>query len=618
MAGADSTGKLAVKKFLAHLRRHPMPEIMDEACIDALKNVEAQFGDMESHMEGLEVRLGDEARYVDYILKRDVEGVPLIKSEWVEIDYAEFARGGPIEACYFATVGDAHTRCDKEFLDKTLPVYAGEETARRLRPMLERILAAMPDDVFIKQVGVMTSRGADAGLRLVITYPTLQRLAENLAAFGWTGDTAALTAAFAPWAEDYKMALALDVWEDHVGEKIGIETYWDEKDPAVSERAIDLLEARGLALPSKAEAVRRWIHIAPYANPPLQTWFVYFKLNYLDGRIYEAKGYLEATPGIVHQCFPAYDRPLRLDMELAGATGRMPLGNALAHVAECAAEHLRTVRFYGGEDYEGVERVMAACCDASMETEIVIRRPVSREWLQRVVRENPKEIFVELRGDGAEAIRTLETLRDLGVDRFHPDASILSILWPLVAGEEDRLSDLLAMTEPLGADTFIITCRPAEREASEGRFSREAFDALTDTIWDYRMRDVDMDVPQMMLHADYCFSEMKAAIGAKVSRDTNFNEGLGRGCLAGRATMALLADGRFAPCLFLPAKDGPTTLGAYWESAKEIPDFRSSEPRRENCPGCHLQEYCLPCLGLMGSLCEKDKKSFKKCPFFRL
>ena len=603
MTGRHPRETLKAKEFLAHLRRHPLPELMDEACMEALKNVEAQFGDTDCNMEGLEVRLGDEARYVDYILNREVKGVPLISGEWVEIDYAEFAGGGPIEACYFASLGDGNTRYDETFLNQTLPLYAGEETARRLRPMLERIFAAMPGEVIVKQVGVMTSRGAEAGLRLVLSYPSLRMLADNLVDFEWPGDTTALMAAFAPWEKEFHFALALDVWEDHVGEKIGLETYWEGKNPADAGHAIDLLEARGLALPSKAAGVRRWIHFAPDANPPIQTWFVYFKLNYLCGRIYEAKAYLQASPKFVHWFFPYYERPLRLEMELAGASGRMAVDDALAHVAECAAEHLTKVRFYGGEDYEAIGRLLAACRDASMETEVVLRRPVSREWLKRVLKEQPADLFVEVRGDGAEAKRTLEMLRDSGGGDNSEKGPFLHAVWPFVAGEEDRLPALLAMTESLGVKEFIITHRPAEHEASNGRFSREDLNALAEAVWKHRMRDRETDEPYMMTVGDSCFSELLAVLGEKITPENNFNTGQEKGCIAGRSIMALRADGRFAPFLFLPAEDGPATLGAYWEKAKAMPVLRKDTPRHEPCAACRLKDYCRPCPGRICSAC---------------
>ena len=87
-----------VRQCLEQLRRHPMPELMDGDCLAALANIEAQYGDSATTMYGLEVRLGDEARYVDFILKEKVEGVPLIDSQWIEIDYEQFAKKRPEEA----------------------------------------------------------------------------------------------------------------------------------------------------------------------------------------------------------------------------------------------------------------------------------------------------------------------------------------------------------------------------------------------------------------------------------------------------------------------------------------------------------------------------------------
>ena len=36
--------ELPMRAFYAHLRRHPIPEIIDEACLTAIGNVEKQYG----------------------------------------------------------------------------------------------------------------------------------------------------------------------------------------------------------------------------------------------------------------------------------------------------------------------------------------------------------------------------------------------------------------------------------------------------------------------------------------------------------------------------------------------------------------------------------------------
>ena len=74
------------------VRRHPLPEIMDEQCLSALQSVENQYGGTVSHGAGLEVRLGSPERYTDYILNIDTDAVPGVPSLWHEIDYQEFRK----------------------------------------------------------------------------------------------------------------------------------------------------------------------------------------------------------------------------------------------------------------------------------------------------------------------------------------------------------------------------------------------------------------------------------------------------------------------------------------------------------------------------------------------
>ena len=98
--------ELPAKAFLAHLRRHPLPEIMDEACDAALSAVLGEYGGTITHGAGLEVRLGEDARYVDFIMSIDHDDIPHVEALWYEIDYGEFKKthetGTKIMPCLFA------------------------------------------------------------------------------------------------------------------------------------------------------------------------------------------------------------------------------------------------------------------------------------------------------------------------------------------------------------------------------------------------------------------------------------------------------------------------------------------------------------------------------------
>ena len=49
------------------------------------------------------------------------------------------------------------------------------------------------------------------------------------------------------------------------------------------------------------ETLRRWVRIPPDTDPYIQTLISHYKLNYADGRITEAKVYLEQSPFPKHR-----------------------------------------------------------------------------------------------------------------------------------------------------------------------------------------------------------------------------------------------------------------------------------------------------------------------------
>lgn len=117
------TRELTVDKWLEHLERHPLPELMDEECLKALHNVRTEYGSAISHGAGLEVRLGSEERYTDYIMNIDTEEIPLIGSLWYELDYTAYKnvdkeKGDTIIPCYFANINTVRAGSYDELISK--------------------------------------------------------------------------------------------------------------------------------------------------------------------------------------------------------------------------------------------------------------------------------------------------------------------------------------------------------------------------------------------------------------------------------------------------------------------------------------------------------------------
>lgn len=593
--------ELPMQAFYAHLRRHPIPEIIDDACMEAIANVEAQYGDTITHGAGLEVRLGDQARYVDYIMNIDVEYIPFVPSLWYEIDYSEFAKGGPIEPCLFSNINLAE-HSYAELWDKILPPFMGERRATRLRAPLDRVTAALPRGATIKQIGTMSSRGELDIMRLVIIFSVWESVFDGLAAIGWQGDTKALRAALEPWKEAKNVAVNIDLGEKGVLPKIGIEVCSNWRHPLLVDKFIARLEAAGLCLPSKGEALRRWIRFLPDGDPFIQTLIAYFKLNYKDGRITEAKAYLEQSPYIHHHYFAAYDRPIRLELELGDGVVTLPAETALGLIRDCGKNRVRRVRLTGGvAGYEDLSGLLQECRKQGVAAEIVITGPVPEAWLAAAIAAGADAFLVEMEDDeDTVAQSTLKLLRDMGFVNVRAR-------WYTHKGNAGRLNAVVQSAAELGVQELFLTGvkpQPGNEKAKEMP-DREQMEGMAAFVREYEAQTENSAAPLqdggMRLTVESCFSQLRAVMGGEEVK-RNPNMGIERGCEAGRSFFAVRADGSFTPCLWMKNETlqavgrGETEdIVAYWENSPGLLVLRRSEEGRLECQGCCFQRRCLSC-----------------------
>ena len=598
--------ELPMQAFYAHLRRHPIPEIIDDACFAAIANVEAQYGDTITHGAGLEVRLGNTARYVDYIMNIDVDYIPFVQSLWYEIDYEEFAKGGPIEPCLFANVNlSEHSYA--EFWDKTLPPFMGEKRATRLRAPLDRVTAALPKGATIKQIGTMSSRGELDIMRLVIIFSVWESVFDGLAAIGWQGDIKAVRAALEPWKESKNVAVNIDLAEGGVLPKIGIEVCSNWRHPLLVDKFIARLEDAGLCLPSKGEALRRWIRNLPDGDPFIQTLIAYFKLNYKDGRITEAKAYLEQSPYIHHHYFAAYERPLRLELELADGRKTLPEETALALIRDCGKNRVRGIRFSGGvAGYAALPGLLQECRKQGVKAEIVIAEPVQEDWLAAAIAAGAEAFLADMADENDEAaLAALHTLQKLGFAN-------LRARWYMHRDNAGRLDAVVRTAAGLGVrELFLTVARPqpgskmATRLPDRAQMERAAafireYEEQTEASAEAASQD-----ERMQLTVESCFSQLRAVMGGEDAK-RNPNQGIGRGCEAGRSFFAVRADGSFTPCLYMGTQSEAEDIVDYWDNSPVLQALRNSELYRRECAGCCYRRRCLPC--------PADEKDSGLCP----
>ena len=578
-----------MKDYLAHLRRHPIPEIMDGECLADLESVKAQYGDTITHGAGLEVRLGEEARYVDYIMNIDETKIPDVESLWYEIDYAEFRKarktGERIAPCLFANIKFAHQ--DAAAWDAFLPPFLGADRARNLRASLDRVMGSLPKGAHIKQVGTMTSRGELDVMRLVIMFPGWETIPDGLAAIGWRGDTAALRDALAPWRETEKIAVNIDLGENGVLPKIGVEVFSRWRHPLLVDMFITRLEEAGLCLPSKAEALRRWIRIRPDGDPFIQTLVAYFKLNYRDGRIAEAKAYLEQSPYVHHHYFDAYERPVYVDFAVKDGTGSLPVGEALKHLYACENEKIRRVRFLGDvADYEHLDRLMAECESGGLSATVVLPgRSIPDARLEGIFASGPEAYIAELGADG-EPTENLRALSRAGL------SGRTAARWVMTRENAERLSEVVEGLKPFALRELII----GGGTPGGARPTRGQTEDAAQFINEYsKQREEEGDADgRMKLTVEPCFSPLRAVMCGEDAKQ-NGNRGIARGCTAGRDHFCVRPDGSFAPCAEYGKAESCGSVMEYWEQSPVLDTLRGVQ--YPDCPDCAYRRRCLPCPG---------------------
>jgi len=543
--------ELTVDEWLDHLKKHPVPELMDEECLSALENVRTAYGSTVSHGAGLEVRLSEEARYVDYIMNIDTEEVPYVDSLWYELDYAAFRDAKKeIIPCLFANISRDEDGSYKRIRDEMFPAMMGERRTGLLKKAFDDVVSRLPKGAYIKQVGSMSSRGELDIMRLVIAFPSWEMIPEGLSRIGWPGDTKALQEALAPWKETGIAAVNIDLGENGVLPKIGMEASSRWRQPILVDKFIDRLEAAGLCIPSKGQALKRWIRLRPQGDPFIQTLIAYFKLAYRDGRITEAKAYLEQSPYIHHHYFEAYEAPVRLDMQLFGGTREMPYEKAASLISEAAENGITTIHLYGTHNKSLLKKVIQLCDDKKISAKIVISDPKDIDPL-----------FIEK----------------------------ILLKWKLKSGHAGELSAAAKKAEEPGIREFTIS--------ADGVCSREDLEKASEFIKKWQADEKH----GMSVAADPCFSQLKAFMGGEDPR-CNPNRGIESGCMAGRAFFAVRPDGSFTPCLEISETETKTsdtvgteadtvTIKEYWKKlTADLPDSHT-----DTCEGCHYRRRCRPC-----------------------
>ena len=223
----------------------------------------------------------------------------------------------------------------------------------------------------------------------------------------WKGDLDALWEAIKTLNEQNYLQLDFDLGEDCISEKICLEITVNGYHPVIVDMYITRLEEMGLCLKSKGDGLRNWIRIPPDADPFIQTQIQYFKLNFLDGKIIEAKAYLEQSPYILHRYFKNYDRPPYVEFILKNEENSLPIGTALKYLYDCEYNRVRRINFLGDTaGYEHLNRLLEECKESGLFAKVELSDKVTRKQLKDMINAGTSEFVTDIENISALKLST--------------------------------------------------------------------------------------------------------------------------------------------------------------------------------------------------------------------
>lgn len=621
-----------VKDYLTYLKRTTYPHLLDGKGMDRLGNVEEIYGNLETEETILEICLSGGEKSCDYSIRIDRDS-SVVQNYWYELD-AEACDGREIAPCFFIDASAVKPGRDNGgFYHGALEKLAGEGRVKRLEPMLEKCVEKMGGRCKgLFQIGAMEGRGQADSLRLFTEDMDKDSLAEYLQKIGWKGEIPALKECLEEWepySDGKRFIVDFDIYEDSVSEKIGINFGTAYHRPEMAESLLSFLEEKGLCLGEKKEDVLRFIGAFPSHTPFIQNDISHFKIPFEDGKAIMAKAYLRQGSCCYNQTFRAYSSPRLMNLELTSrcplrcpqcycdlTKGKdMDLQTALYWIKDAADQGVRTVNLSGGETmlYPYLFTLIQECSRRGMEANIAISGyGIEMEVLEELKRCGVSDICVSLNGTTEEvnrmsrdgyklAIRALELLKEMEYPRT-------CINWVMHAHNAGEFEQMLRLAEDYRVQTLaVMMFKPDASHQLPGLPDKQQMQEVAERIKAYR--------GSVKIHVEECFSQMKALLGQKFFY--NKNQGISRGCGAGRDGIAVSVDGKLTPCRHLELEEEWDSIAEYWEKSPLLKKLRSVEDApSEPCSQCGYRKYCLPCMAgnwkLEGVILMGDRR----CPLF--
>jgi radical SAM protein with 4Fe4S-binding SPASM domain len=647
-----------VSEYVDYITRKPIPELLDQSGVDAIRHTADIYGSLEATQCIAEIILSSPQKHCDFSLCVEKKECGIQEECWYELDY-ECCIQREITPCFFFNAETLlpGSDCSKFLEVKLRDFYSGTEI-KELEPFFSSCLNNLEGITKgLYQLGIMSSRAKalqEVSVRIFTLDMRKEGATKYLQKMGWGGDLEAFgncLSLIEPYAHSGLFNIDFDISRNGMSKKVGI-NFYVRKDVESQEDLLDYLVRENLCLPEKREGILKWITRLPQNDPFISNDWCHVKFPFEDGCTNMAKAYLRSSH-LFYEKSEIFERPSQMNLELTDRcplncpqcycdlqnAHDMPLETAIRSIREAGAAGVASVYLSGGETllYPHLMEVVREASRDFRDINIAISGlGLDQKVFEELVDAGVTGIYISLNGSTKEvnehtrkgfelAIRALSLLKGNRFPNTH-------INWVMHSNNADDFNNMVALAEAYDVKRLVIMqFKPDSRNELNSLPTYAQMIKVRDFTWNYQELQKEGNNHNIVdITVESCYSPMKALLEQRFLG--NQNRGVYKGCLAGRAVYSVALDGRLTPCRHLHGPEWSTTgiqgtrqicgsnpyveeytsIEDYWQKSEILKRLRQdNDNRTKPCADCRFSRFCRPCVAM-----KKAMKDTRRCAVY--
>ena len=290
---------MKVSKYLEIFRALSYPKLFSGECLDALKNIQNKYGELDSSCVLYEIVLNKPVFTADFSCRLYDE---ILKYYWLEFDFENYSSLKNIAPCVFLeAVSHTSFPIDDE---QKMHKFFGREKFEIVKQPLAGLTKLLEDNgTRLLNLGNLDCRGKEnfESVRVETRVRTSRRVIEILKALSYSGDLSLIEKTLSeiePYTLQNLFTVAFELFSDRISDKIGV--YFFPFTAVKDTRDLmKFLVEKNLCLPEKAEEIIKWRRDKIPEGLCIQD-INHFKIGFEKNKILSFKAYLRHSDTFLH------------------------------------------------------------------------------------------------------------------------------------------------------------------------------------------------------------------------------------------------------------------------------------------------------------------------------